>query len=46
LAKEFDDCYAIAREKATEETTIFLENFSEQYPYAIVDVLSPDFLPS
>jgi hypothetical protein len=45
LAKEFDECYAIAREKAAEETTIFLENFPEQCPYAIVDVLSPDFLP-
>jgi len=46
LAKEFDDCYAIARAKAAEETTIFLENFPEQCPYAIVDVLSPDFLPT
>jgi Domain of unknown function DUF29 len=45
LAKEFDECYAIAREKAAEETTIFLENFPEQCPYAIVDVLSPDFSP-
>jgi Domain of unknown function DUF29 len=46
LAKEVDDCYAIAREKAAEETTIFLENFPEQCPYVIADVLSPDFLPS
>jgi Domain of unknown function DUF29 len=46
LAKEFDNCYAIAQAKTAEETTIFLENFPEQCPYAIVDVLSPDFFPS
>jgi hypothetical protein len=46
LSQEFDACYVIAREKASEETTIFLENFPTQCPYAITEVLSPDFLPS
>jgi Domain of unknown function DUF29 len=46
LSQEFDACYAIAREKASDETTIFLENFPAQCPYVIADVLNPDFLPN
>jgi Domain of unknown function DUF29 len=45
LGREFNDCYAIAREKAAEETTVFLENFPKTCPYAIAEILNPDFLP-
>lgn len=37
--------YARAREKAAEETTIFLKNFPEACPYTIEQILDPDFLP-
>jgi Domain of unknown function DUF29 len=46
LSQEFNACYAIAREKASDETAIFLENFPAQCPYVIAEVLNPDFLPS
>jgi hypothetical protein len=37
--------YPRARDKAAEETTIFLNNFPETCPYTIEQVLDPDFLP-
>lgn len=46
LSQAVDECYTIAREKAADETTIFLENFPAQCPYAIAEVLDPDFLPN
>jgi Domain of unknown function DUF29 len=46
LSQEFDACYTTAREKASEETTIFLEKFPAQCPYGIAEVLNPDFLPN
>ena len=37
--------YARAREKASEETTIFLELFPAACPYTIEEVLDPEFWP-
>jgi len=37
--------YPRAREKAAEETTIFLENFPESCPYSVEQILDPDFMP-
>lgn len=43
--KVFEDEYPWAREKASEETTIFLHLFPETCPYTIEQILDPDFLP-
>jgi hypothetical protein len=45
VLNELDECYTIARERAAEETTIFLQNFPEQCPYQITEILNPEFLP-
>lgn len=37
--------YEQAREKASEETTIYLENFPEECPYNLDEILHPEFLP-
>lgn len=37
--------YPRARERASEETTIFLHLFPESCPYTIEQILDPDFLP-
>lgn len=39
------DEYPEARWRASEETTIFLENFPESCPYSIEQILDPAFLP-
>lgn len=41
----FEGEYPWAREKAAEETTIFLHLFPETCPYSIEQILDPDFLP-
>jgi hypothetical protein len=40
-----EDEYPWAREKASEETTIYIERFPEACPYTIEQILDPDFLP-
>ena len=44
-AEVLDELYPRAREKASEETTIFLHLFPEACPYTIEQILDPDFLP-
>lgn len=41
----FEDEYPRAREKAAEETTVFLRLFPETCPYTIEQILDPEFLP-
>jgi hypothetical protein len=41
----FEREYPRAREKASEETTIYLKLFPESCPYTIEQILDPDFLP-
>ena len=41
----YEEEYPAAREKASAETTIFLELFPETCPYTIGQILDPDFLP-
>jgi hypothetical protein len=41
----FSEEYPRAREKASEETTIYLELFPSTCPYTIEQILDPDFLP-
>lgn len=41
----FEREYPRAREKASEETTIYLKLFPEACPYTIEQILDPDFLP-
>ncbi|MGV3491028.1 MAG: DUF29 domain-containing protein [Devosia sp.] len=43
--KVFEDEYPWSRDKAAEETTIFLHLFPETCPYTIEQILDPDFLP-
>jgi hypothetical protein len=38
-------CYVRARQRADAETIIFLQNFPEQCPYGITEILNPDFFP-
>jgi hypothetical protein len=45
VSNELKDSYAIARERADEESIVFLQNFPEQCPYQITDILNPDFFP-
>lgn len=37
--------YPRARDKAAEETTIFLKHFPKTCPYSVEQILDPDFLP-
>jgi len=41
----FERDYPRARERAAEETTIFLDLFPETCPYTIEQILDPDYLP-
>jgi hypothetical protein len=41
----FAEEYPRARERASEETTIYLELFPEPCPYTVEQILDPDFLP-
>jgi hypothetical protein len=41
----FEGEYPRARDKASEETTIYLNLFPETCPYTIEQILDPDFLP-
>ena len=41
----FEREYPRAREKASEETTIYPHLFPETWPYTIEQILDPDFLP-
>ena len=45
LADSLPAAYSKARKKAADETTIYLENFPEDCPYTINEILSPEFLP-
>jgi Domain of unknown function DUF29 len=45
LEQCWDDCYADAREDASDETGLPQSQFPSQYPAAIAQVLTPDFLP-
>jgi Domain of unknown function DUF29 len=39
------ECYAEARELASDETGLPLTTFPAECPYAITDILTPEFLP-
>ena len=41
----YRDEYPYAREKASEETTIYLHLFPDTCPYTIEQILDPEFLP-
>ncbi|WP_374627115.1 DUF29 domain-containing protein [Devosia sp.] len=41
----FERDYPRARERAAEETTIFLDLFPKNCPYTIEQILDPDYLP-
>jgi hypothetical protein len=41
----FQDVYPAAREKASEETTIFLRLFPETCPYSVEQILDLEFFP-
>jgi len=43
--KVFEEEYPWARDRAAEETTIFLHLFPETCPYTIDQILDPEFLP-
>ncbi len=45
LLESVPDAYEEAREKASEETTIFLENFPVDCPYAVEQLLDREWLP-
>ncbi|MBW4458898.1 MAG: DUF29 domain-containing protein [Nodosilinea sp. WJT8-NPBG4] len=44
-AKNFADCYALARKKAAVETGLPTETFPEANPFSLEATLNPDFLP-
>lgn len=46
FVESIPQAYERAREKASEETTIFLENFPSQCPYLIQQLLDKNWLPS
>jgi hypothetical protein len=45
LDESIPDAYEEARERASEETTIFLENFPVCCPYTLEQILEKDWLP-
>jgi Domain of unknown function DUF29 len=45
LEQCWEDCYADAIEDASDETGLSQSQFSAECPYAIADILSPEFLP-
>jgi Domain of unknown function DUF29 len=45
LSQSLDDCYANARDLATDETGLPLNSFPEICPYSVAFILDPSFLP-
>lgn len=45
LLEVIPEAYEEAREKASEESTVFLENFPVECPYTIMQILDEDWLP-
>ncbi|WP_289501166.1 DUF29 domain-containing protein [Gloeocapsopsis sp. IPPAS B-1203] len=45
LLESVPDAYEEAKETASEETTIFLENFPDACPYTVEQLLAKDWLP-
>lgn len=45
LLESLPEVYSKARKKASDETTIYLENFPEECPYSLSEILHPEFLP-
>ena len=45
LLESVPDAYEEAKEKVSEETTIFLENFPAACPYTVEQLLAKDWLP-
>ena len=45
LLESLPESYTKSRKKASYETTIYLENFPEECPYSLEEILHPEYLP-